>query len=404
MHIFVLEQDPSSRRGGQELVLLDFCRGLSQRGHSINLIHVKTGDLLEQYQKFCHSLIRVNSFTISRKPHLFLLDIWRTVSSLLAESNSIVLSNRFQDSFFGRILALFIKVPFICYVHALPPKNSPSTLAELQWKIGLKGVDQFITVSNQTKSNWIKSSFKEDKINVIYNGIDLEVYKPSKDICLTRKEWNIPENTKVISYVGRLDREKGLDTIIKAFAALLRSGISIRLLIAGKTVLQGEEYKQSLEQLVADLGIEEHVSFLGHVSNTTFVYQVSDVTVLASRWPEPFPRSIIESMACGTPAVASRTGGIPENLTGEFQAGLFEPENEQELANTLSRMMNWRDQDPQLGERCRKHVLSKFTLERMVDNVEKILLRASGGTNEARSLSVVTSNRKETTYKAETLV
>jgi glycosyltransferase involved in cell wall biosynthesis len=58
---------------------------------------------------------------------------------------------------------------------------------------------------------------------------------------------------------------------------------------------------------------------------------------------EPFGRTIVESMACGTSVVGSRTGGIPEILIGEFQNGLFEPGNERDLADTLSRIMNWRD-------------------------------------------------------------
>ncbi len=166
-----------------------------------------------------------------------------------------------------------------------------------------------------------------------------------------------------------------METLIKAFALLAKTGNSARLLIAGKPVTQGEEYKKSLEQLVTDLGIEKDVDFLGYVADTTFVYQTSDATVLPSLWSEPFGRTVIESMACGTPVVASRTGGIPEILTGEFQSSLFETGNEQYLADTLNRIINWRDKDPQLGERCREHVLSKFTLDKMVDGIEKVLLK-----------------------------
>ena len=105
------------------------------------------------------------------------------------------------------------------------------------------------------------------------------------------------------------------------------------------------------------------------------MYQVSDVTVLPSLWSEPFGRTNIESMACGTPVVASRIGGITEILTGEFQAGLFEPGNEQDLADTLSRIISWREKDPDLGKRCRDHVLSNYTLDKMVDGIEKVLLK-----------------------------
>jgi len=74
--------------------------------------------------------------------------------------------------------------------------------------------------------------------------------------------------------------------------------------------------------------------------------QISEVSVLPSVWSEPFGRTI-ESMACGTPVVASKTGGIPEILTGEFQNGLLSLKM-RDLANTLNHKMNWRNVDPHL--------------------------------------------------------
>jgi glycosyltransferase involved in cell wall biosynthesis len=79
-------------------------------------------------------------------------------------------------------------------------------------------------------------------------------------------------------------------------------------------------------------------------------------------------------MACGTPVVASRIGGIPEILTGEFQSWLFEPEDEQGLSDTLNLIMNWRTKNTELGPRCREHVLHNFSLDRMIDGVEEVLL------------------------------
>ena len=392
MHLIVLEQEPSSLRGGQERVLFDFCWGLAQRGHSISLLYTKEGNLLEKYQEFCDRVEKVNRFIIYRPEHIFsfLTDIRKVNRKIPTIENSIVLSNQYQDTLFGHALALSKNIPLVCYLHLPPPPTQlvkwqrNMSLKDLrhfialsnigyQWSVGLKGVKHFIAVSNQTKSDWMTSGYKEDMIDVVYNGIDLKVYQPSSDFSLTRKEWNISEDIRVISYVGRLDKEKGLEILIKAFALLLKNGANTRLLIAGKSVLEGEEYKKSLEGLSTDLGIDKSVDFLGHVANTTSLYQASDVTVLPSLWSEPFPRSIIESMACGTPVVASRTGGIPESLTGEFQKGLFEPGNERDLSDTLNRIINWRDTDPQLGERYREHSLSKFSLDTMVDGIEKVL-------------------------------
>ncbi len=217
---------------------------------------------------------------------------------------------------------------------------------------------------------------KEDKIDVVYNGTNPEILKPLASFSTLRKEWNIPENIRVILYVGRLDRMKGLETLLRAFALFVKNGASARLLIAGKPVEEGDEYKKSLEELSSDLDIENYVSFLGYVANTIPLYQVSDVTVLPSQWSEPFGRVIVESMACGTPVVASRIGGIPEILTGEFQRGLFEPGNERDLLDTLNQMLNWRDRDSQLAKKCWEHVLSKFSIDRMVDGIEKVLLNS----------------------------
>ncbi|MBA3921164.1 MAG: glycosyltransferase, partial [Nostocaceae cyanobacterium] len=199
----------------------------------------------------------------------------------------------------------------------------------------------------------------------------LEVYKKA-NVEVIRNKFAINSDT-VISFVGRIDKEKGLETLIKAFALLLKNGASTQLLIAGKPINNGEDYQKSLEQLVIDLGIEERVNFIGHVTDTTSVYQVSDLTVLPSLWSEPFGRTIVESMACGTPVVASRIGGIPEILTGEFQNGLFTAGDEQDLSIKLEQMINWREREPLLGTRCREHILAKFSLSKMIDGIEKVL-------------------------------
>lgn len=377
MHIIVLENQPSSRQGGQEIILFDICSDLAKRGHSISLLYLTEGNLLKQYQEFCTHILKINSFVIDRSTITdslkLLADIWKIPTT----RNSVVYSKQYHDVFFGSMLAFSKNIPFVCQLMLPPLENGFSR----PLAIGLKGVKNFIALSDRTKLDWVDSGLKEEKIDIVNVGINLEVYKPSDDFPATRKEWGIPEHTKVISYIGRLDKEKGLETLIKGFALLVKSGISTRLLIAGNPVAHsspeaGEEYKKALEQLATDLGIEKDVSFLGHVTNTTYVYQVSDVTVLASKWSEPFGRAIIESMACGTPVVASRTGGIPEILTGEFQSGLFEPGNERALSDVLNQVMNWRDSDPHLGNRCREHVLSKFSLTKMIDGIEQVLLKA----------------------------
>lgn len=376
MHIIALEKEPHSYHGGKQRSQIDICRSLSQRGHKISLLYVEEGDILKKYEEFCAQIVKINRFEIEQSQKItstfnLLADIWKISTS----KNSVVYTNQFYDNLFGSALARLKNIPLVCHLRHSVPKTFG-----LQWDIGLKGVTRFIAVSNQTKLDWVESGFiKPEKIDVVYNGINTEIFKPSEDFPATRQKWNIPEDTKVILYVGRLNQEKGLEILIKAYAALAKNSTRTRLLIAGSPVgysrpEAGEKYKTSLKLLATNLGIEKYVDFLGHRNDTVSLYQVSDVTVLPSLYSEPFGRTIIESMACGTPAVGSRTGGITEILTGEFQKCLFEPENDRDLSDILNNIINWRGREYELSERCRNHILDKFTLEKMVEGVEKILL------------------------------
>lgn len=381
MHVIVLENQPSSTRGGQELNLIEISRGLSERGHEVSLVYLQEGDLLSEYQNFCDSINRINRYGFDRRKFNQMLDFLSSLAAITnipANKNSVVFSNDYHFAFFGYLLALAKNIPFVCYLQ-IPPLHFNN-----QRMMGLKGAKKYIAVSNQTKFDWVNLNLKEEKIDVVYNGTNTDKFHIAKDFVSLRESWNIPEHTRVISFVGRLDPEKGIETLIKAFALLVKNGTNAKLLIAGRPVVHfengkqceelGEKYKQSLEQLATDLGVKEQVKFLGHVSNTKAVYQVSDITVLSSLWSEPFGRVIIEAMACGTPVVASQIGGIPEILTGEFQNGLFDAGDERALSETLNRIIDWRDTNPQLGERCRQHILTKFSIDSMVEGVEKVLL------------------------------
>ena len=384
MHVIALENELSSRRGGQELNLLEICHGLFQRGHRVSLVYLKEGDLLEKYQSFCSSLTKANSYGFDRrkfKETLTFIFGLNSIREIPIERNTVVFSNDYYSSFFGCLLSSFRSLPFICYLQ-LPPLEF-----NYQRRIALKRVDRFVAVSEQTRNDWLQEGIAKEKIDVVYNGTDLMKFGPASNILTLRKEQSIAEDVKVIGYVGRIDKPKGLEVLIKAAALLVERGIHIKLLIAGKPLIHfnpeigdvcsksGEQYLQSLQQLAKDLGIEQRVSFLGHLTNTAALYQSSDVTVVPSLWSEPFGRVVIESMACGTPVAASQIGGIPEILTEEFQTQLFEPGNAQELATVLQQTLNWKEEKPQLGQRCREHIASKFSLDSMVNGIESVLLK-----------------------------
>ena len=103
----------------------------------------------------------------------------------------------------------------------------------------------------------------------------------------------------------------------------------------------------------------------------------ADVVVLPAQWQEPFGRVVIEGMATGRPVVASRVGGVPEILTGEFADLLVEPGDPTALTAKLESLRHWRTDDPALAGRCTAHVLDHFSLATSVDRIEEMLMTAA---------------------------
>ncbi|MBD0337409.1 MAG: glycosyltransferase family 4 protein, partial [Cyanobacteria bacterium Co-bin13] len=300
MHIVVLENEPSTQRGGQELSLLDVCRGLAQRGHRLTLLYRSPGDLLAEYETFCHSVMQLRQYRIEmRQP---LTSTWQLISDLrqvAVEPPGLIYSNQYHDSFAGLVLSRLKGVPFVCHLR-LPP---PPALG-WQWSLGMKSARRLIAVSQQTKEEWVSRGFAPDRIDVVYNGIDPERFAPIKNAAGMRSHLNLPPDKPLVCYVGRLDPTKGLETLLKAIQ--LTDG-TVHLAIAGKP--RRPDYLNALKKQVKELGLEQQVTFLGHVSQPQQVYGASDLMVLPSQWPEPFGRSLIEAMTCGIPAIGSRIGG-----------------------------------------------------------------------------------------------
>lgn len=368
MHIIATVRQPSNQLGGIEKTLLDTLRGLHDRGHPVTLIYCREGDQLEAYQTFCEQTIQVHSFRVNSK---FLLDALK----IPAPPDSIIYCNEYADLFFSFTVAALRQRPLVAH-HHLPASTEHTPLSIWKQTVTLAHVDRHIAVSDAVKQDWISVlGINKNLIDIVYNGVDPNLFNPISDPTALIQQLSISKNIKLISYVGRLEEYKGLDCLIKGFHLLLQSGVPAKLLIVGKSTVSGAHYEQHLRDLVYQLGIVEQVTFLGHSLNPQSIYCISDVVVVPSLWLEAFGRVVIEAMACGIPVIASRVGGIPEILTGRFQNYLFEPGNESSLFQTLNQVIDWQDNDPELGNECREHAMQKFNLEQMVNGVEAVLLK-----------------------------
>ena len=177
-----------------------------------------------------------------------------------------------------------------------------------------------------------------DKTVVIPNGINIQDFwvPDSKDRC--REELGLPVDGKIVLFFGFLAPYKGPDILLSALPRILAAVPDTRLLFAGRGTM-----RQDLENLSRKLGLEKNVLFADYVKDElkSSYYKSADVFVLPSvMGTECFPLTILESMACGTPVVASEIGGIPDAVINGRSGFLVPPGDEESLATAIVNILN----------------------------------------------------------------
>ncbi len=191
---------------------------------------------------------------------------------------------------------------------------------------------QAIAVSQSLGEEILRLGISEKKLTVIPNGVDIEKFCPAPKE-QARKKISLPLNNKIILSVGHLTSNKGFDLLVKALKIL--SGESreedLRLVIVG----EGSTRKE-LEQLISSLQLDGRVHLVGAIPHQELYlwYSAADLFCLASA-KEGWPNVLLESLACGTPVVATDTGGIPEIIRSDT-VGLLTKRNEEEFAKIIS--------------------------------------------------------------------
>lgn len=177
--------------------------------------------------------------------------------------------------------------------------------------------DAIICISEAEKQSALKKKIcEEDKLHVIYNGIDLEEYA---DITATRKDLNIPEDAFVVGMVGRISQQKAPDVFVRMAAEVAKNVENTYFIIVGDVVEGEAKEKADIERLAEELGIKLRIT--GWVDNPLDYVKQFDVACLLSRW-EGFGLAIPEYMLCEKPIVATRVDAIP-NLIEDGVNGLL---------------------------------------------------------------------------------
>jgi D-inositol-3-phosphate glycosyltransferase len=150
---------------------------------------------------------------------------------------------------------------------------------------------------------------RPEDIAVVPCGVDLDVFHPM-DKDTARKQLGLADDERIILFVGRIEPLKGIDILISAAAQLHEEADFFHAVIVGGDA-RAETRVRELKSLATNLGVEHHVTFVGAVDHERLplYYSAADVCVVPSFY-ESFGLVAVEAMACGTPVVASRVGGL----------------------------------------------------------------------------------------------
>lgn len=182
-----------------------------------------------------------------------------------------------------------------------------------------------------------------------------------------RQKHGLDNNLKIILYLGRIHKIKGLDLLAKAFAELSQLSNDVRLVIVGPD----DGYLRELQQLVRRLGIEEKVLFTGPLygQEKLKAYVDANVYVLPSSY-EIFGITILEAWACGTPVVVTDGCGLAHIIDGH--AGLVVPYNKDRLRDALRRLLDDEKIGREFGRNGRLLVHDKFNWEKIAGEIESL--------------------------------
>jgi glycosyltransferase involved in cell wall biosynthesis len=226
----------------------------------------------------------------------------------------------------------------------------------------------------------VERGFDAAAIELVVNGVDIERFHPMPDRAAIRRNLGLDPDAFTILYVGRVDRMKNIDGLLRSFAELRAAVPKARLLVAGRPLVhssaeEGQRYLDTLKSLADSLGVAAAVRWLGPRTDVVELNNAADACALLSREPETFGRTLAEAMACGTPPVGAAIGGIPEVMVGDAAGFVVPPNDDRAAARVFRELADWHTRDPELGARLRKVAVERFDAKRMVREVAVILER-----------------------------
>ena len=357
--------------GGGERVFSQVIRGLNKEKFDV-FVACQPGGIFEE--KLREVGIKIEPLDMTSRYNLGTISQLKKI--IETKNIQIVHSQDGRADFFARIAGKIANVPVIISSVAMLVEGYDvnifrKVLYILMDRWSERCVDKFIVLSEVLRHTLIeRHGIEPEKIVKIYNGIEIDEYKPNNERGIRiedsglRKEFGFRNDVPVIGTIGRLVWQKGFEYLIKAIPKIVKDLPEAKFLIVGEGPL-----REKLEELGKRLKVKDNIIFTGFRSDIKEILASIDVLVMPSLL-EGLPMVLLEGMAMAKPIVATNIDGISEVLENGKTGLLVPPKDTDTLAEAIIEILNNKTKASHLGQNARKIVEEKFSVEKMVEQIE----------------------------------
>jgi len=243
-------------------------------------------------------------------------------------------------------------------------------VAEISPPIPLRIAQLVICISGSMVRFARKCGVPAERIQLIPNSVDTDSFCPDPQLRgQTRRELGLGDDDLALVIVGRVARGKGHKYAVEALSQVLGQLPNTVLLIVGEGGLEQEVHEQT-----ASLGLEDRVKMLGFRADPRPYYAAAEVALVPSHWQEAAANVNLEAQAMGLSVIASRDGGLPEYIVEEETGLLVPPADAKSLAEAILLLSKSRQRREAMGAAGRQRVVDLYSVEKMIDQYEEVLL------------------------------
>jgi glycosyltransferase involved in cell wall biosynthesis len=387
MRVLFSGQSYYRKDNGQAVFMIRLAEGLVRAGHEVMALAPSMRGVAQR--ELVHGVIvqTVPALHLGHNLNVTAFsDGW--VEDTIAEFAPDII--HIQDHFFLNRTVLRIArqrgIPIVGTNHFLPanwsnnlyiPRSVQGVVHKAMWKDMLQVYNQLDAATTPTETA-VAILRKQDiriPVKAISCGVDQDEFYAVQDMdrAVIRRHFHLAQDRPVLLYVGRVDREKGLDYLVEA-AALLPD-LSFQIAIAGKGM-----YRDSLMETTHELDIEDRVAFPGYIDSDDLPLLLNSVDAFVMpSYAELQSIATLEAMSCAKPILAANARALPELVQHGVNGYLINPQNAESLAENMRRFLDHPERWYAMGQaslqRARPHQL-EHTIKRYVEWYESVLGRS----------------------------